>query len=90
MSEEVEMNNISLLIREAKPLYFARKRRRNQLKVALAIFICAVGLSWFSPREAGYLYDFNDTEQEIYLTENGSVIEEMGLPVDADGFLKIV
>ena len=90
MSEEVEMENISLLIREAKPLYFASKRRRNQLKTVLAVFICALGLSWFSPRESGYLYDFNDAEQEIYLTENGSVIEDMGLPVDDDGFLKIV
>lgn len=90
MSEEVEMEDISLLIREAKPLYFARKRRRNQIKTAMAVFICAVGLGWFSPREASYLYDFNNNEPEIYLTENGSIIEEMGLPVDADGFLKIV
>lgn len=84
------MEDISLLIKEAKPLYFARKRRRSQMKAALAIFIAAVGLSWFYPRDMGYIYDFNNAETEIYLTENGSVIEDMGLPVDTDGFLKVV
>ena len=81
--------DISLLIKEAKPLYFARKRRNNVIKSAMAMLVCVLMLSWLSPRN--YAYEYSDVwASEIYLTENGSVIEDMGLPVDEYGLLAVV
>lgn len=81
--------DISKLIKEAKPLYFARKRRHRVIKSALGIVICAIGLHMYTP-SVNYSYDYDGLSEGIYLTENGSIIEDMGLPVDEYGLLKVV
>ena len=81
------MDNISQLIKEAKPLYFARKKRRRQIKSGLAVIAVVLGLSWFYPQNTVFYYD--DLDSEIYQTVNGSVIEDMGLPVDDLGLLMV-
>ena len=75
-------DDISKLLKEAKPLYFARKRRNRNLKSVAAMLLCVLALQMF--------YDYYTLENEIYLTENGSVIEDMGLPTDEYGLLKVV
>ena len=85
-------NDISLLIKEAKPLYFARKRQKRQLGMMSAMFACLVFVSPFFMQSAptGYVYDFDGMTEEINLTQNGSIIEDMGLPVDEYGLLKVI
>lgn len=82
------MENISALIREARPLYFSRKRRNNRIKVGLAVIACTAMISLFYPRNYTYSYTDEWTET-IHMTENGSIIEDMGLPVDEYGLLKV-
>ena len=82
-------NDISMLIKEAKPLYFARKRRNNVMKSVGITLLCIGFINLFSS-SSGYIYDYDGLNEEIYLTENGSVIQEMGLPVDEYGLLKVV
>jgi hypothetical protein len=82
------MEEISILLREARPLYRTRKRRQ---KIAVCGASLAVGL-WalmlpFQTRQALPLYD--DWSDELYLTENGSPIEELGFPVDDYGLLMV-
>ncbi len=82
------MEDISALIKEAKPLYFARKRRRRIGTGLLAMLVVLVGLRL--PKynaEPEVLYDLWTTQ--IYITESGSVIEDMGLPVDEYGLLMV-
>ena len=82
------MEDISALIREARPLYFSRKRRNNRIKAGLAVIACTMMISLFYPRS--YTYGYTDEWSEaIYMTENGSVIEDMGLPVDEYGLLMV-
>jgi len=82
-------DDISKLIKEAKPLYFARKRRHRIIKSTLGVVICAIGLHMYIP-SPNYLYNYDGLAKEIYLTETGSIIEDIGLPVDEYGFLKVV
>lgn len=81
------MEDISLIIKEAKPLYFARKRRNRIIKGAMGVMACCflINISLLKPREEFY----DSWTQEIYMTENGSVIEDMGLPVDEYGLLMV-
>ena len=82
-------DDISKLIREAKPLYFARKRFRKRMVSAFAVVLCVFTFQFFSP-SSEVSYNYFSLENEIYLTENGSVIEDMGLPTDEYGLLKVV
>ena len=82
-------DDISLLIKEAKPLYFARKRRNRVIKSTLVMMLCVLGLHIYNP-SSDYIYDYDGLSEQIYLTENGSIIEDMGLPVDEYGLLKVV
>ena len=82
-------DDISRLIKEAKPLYFARKRRNRVIKTTLATIICVLGIQMYSS-SSNYMYDYDGLSEEIYLTENGSIIEDMGLPVDEYGLLEVV
>ncbi len=82
-------DDVSKLLKEAKPLYFARKRRNRNLKSAAAMLLCVLTLQMFYPK-SDVVYDYYTLENEIYLTENGSVIEDMGLPTDEYGLLKVV
>lgn len=89
------MENISSLIKEAKPMYFARKRRNNRIKACLSVFLCVGMFGLLYPQQrvensteySVYLFSYD--EQQISVTENGSVIEDMGLPVDELGLLMV-
>lgn len=85
------MDDISNLIKEAKPLYFARKRRNRRIKTVLAavVFVCLFGR--FMPVKydnAGFVWEA-EVSQAIAQVEDGSVIEDMGLPVDEYGLLMV-
>lgn len=82
------MNDISTLLREAKPLYFKRKRQRRQLKSFAAAMLCVCAVSVFSYR-FGPEDSYYNIEEELYLTENGGFVEDMGLPTDDFGLLKV-
>ncbi len=87
------MEDISKLLKEAKPMYFARKRRNNRIKAVMCMLVCVLGLSTFYPQK--YDYDWGNysaydiISSEVSVTENGSVIEEMGLPTDEYGLLMV-
>lgn len=81
------MENISNLIKEAKPLYFARKRRNNVIKSTMAMLVVVLGASFLYPRQAAYYGISND---EIYNTMYGSVVEAQGLPVDEYGLVMVL
>ena len=83
------MDDISDLLKEAKPLYFRRKRIRNLTKAAGVLSVIALlGLSSFQ-RAENYVYDFDNMPTAISLLQNGSAIEDLGLPTDEYGFLRI-
>ncbi len=82
------MDEISALIREAKPLYLARKRRRNAVRsVAAALAIVWVGALLYRPA-VPQSYDYY-WDSEFSVSDNVSVIEEMGLPTDDYGLLMV-
>lgn len=83
------MDGISDLLKEAKPLYFRRKRIRNLTKAAGMLSVIALlGLSSFQHAET-YVYDFDNMSTAISLLQNGSAIDDLGLPTDEYGFLRI-
>ena len=83
------MDDISELLKEAKPLYFKRKRIRNITKTAGIFSVVAFLFVGTLQNPATYIYDFDDMSDAINTVQNGSVIEEIGLPVDEYGFLRI-
>ena len=83
------MDDISDLLKEAKPLYFRRKRIRNLTK-AVGVLSIAVFLALGTFQRAdNYVYDFDNMSTAISLLQNGSAIEDLGLPTDEYGFLRI-
>ena len=79
------MTDISTLLQEAKPLYKQRKRRKQQIKTFLFAFLClsGIGLNYHAP-------DLNfNIDEELYLTETGGAIDDLGLPTDDYGLLKV-
>lgn len=79
------MNDISKLLKEAKPLYHERKRRNKQIKSLLAILICIGGFSLYNqPNNLNFNID-----EELYLAETGGFVEDLGLPIDDFGLLKV-
>ncbi len=83
------MDDISLLIKEAKPLYFARKRRNNRIKVTLAMLVCTAMIGLFVPKQQ-VPFEYQDYWYSIIsTTENGSVIADLGLPTDEFGLLDV-
>ncbi|MBQ8464838.1 MAG: hypothetical protein IJ545_02380 [Alphaproteobacteria bacterium] len=79
------MTDISTLLQEAKPLYLKKKKQRKQIKTCLiALFF----LGSFSLMHNEPQMNFN-IDEEIYLTETGGAIEDLGLPVDDCGLLKV-
>lgn len=83
------MDDISDLLKEAKPLYFRRKRIRNLTKAAGVLSIAAfLALGTFQ-RADNYVYDFDNMSSTISLLQNGSAIKDLGLPTDEYGFLRI-
>lgn len=87
------MDDISKLLKEAKPLYFSRKRRNNQIKSGLALVVCAAFLGIFYSQSATYsdesVYGYYFYGTEYNLSDNESVIEKMGLPTDEYGLLMV-
>lgn len=75
---------ISQLIKEAKPLYFTKKRRNRNLKIIFSVFsIMFISTCFIN-------YGFIENSDYISsLSDSDSVISEMGLPVDDYGFLKV-
>ena len=81
------MQDISDLIREARPMYMARKRRRKVVKTTLAVMACSFMLAWFMPHSYQPYNEYDSWASEIAYIENGSVVADMGLPVDEYGLL---
>lgn len=85
------MDRLEQLLNEAKPLYFKRKRNRRVTAALCALTPClvAVFLSFHTQvAQQGPIYDI--WMEEIDWAENGSVIQDMGLPVDEYGLLKVI
>lgn len=80
------MENISNLLKEAKPMYLARKRRNNIIKTTLSMLVCVVMLGIYAPRSGTSFYDLYENIDKI---QSGSVLEDMGLPVDEYGLLMV-
>lgn len=79
------MSDISILLKEAKPLYQERKRRKKQFQAAMFILFCLGGFSLgYHPTDLNFNID-----EELYLTETGGAIEDLGLPTDDYGLLKV-
>lgn len=85
------MVDISNLLKEAKPLYFARKRRNNQIRATLGMLVFVVLISGLWPQKYNSYSLWPDTEFESQVAqiEDGSVIEDLGLPVDDYGLLMV-
>lgn len=87
------MDDISKLLKEAKPLYFARKKRNNRIKTGLVMLVCVGFLGMFYPQKTDNNlesnFDYFLYGSEYTLSDKGSVIEEMGLPVDEYGLLMV-
>ncbi len=83
------MDDISALIREAKPLYQARKRRNRIIRTSLAFAaVLWIGTLAYKPM-GSQNYDYY-WDSGYFTTENvPSVIEDMGLPTDEYGLLMI-
>ena len=89
------MDDISALLKEAKPLSSARKKRNNRIKAVLATLVCVLMLGMYYPQNnnGSYEYDFISSYygyDKVYVSENDtSVIEEWGLPTDEYGLLMV-
>jgi hypothetical protein len=93
------MNDISALLAEAKPLYFARKRRKQQVKVLFGTVACLV-VAFLLPmkKEPASYEGLNTLYADLYdstvFEKNFGIIEEptlkkTGLPTDEYGLLKV-
>ncbi len=82
------MDNISQLLQEAKPLYIARKKMRNRIKKGLCSFTCVAVLAVFMPQNQTLVDNGEWVDYEQYVSQV-SPLEELGLPVDEYGFLKV-
>ena len=85
------MDDISRLLQEAKPLYFARKRRNNRIKATLGMLECVGMMSSLWPQKYNTYTLLPDMELENQgaQIEAGSVIEDMGLPDDGYGLVMV-
>lgn len=87
----IDDNNISSLLQEAKPLYFAQKRRKRALKSSFAMLVIVLGINFYTHSNSNsFIYNLDGLEEDIYATETGSYIETLGLPTDEYGFLEVV
>jgi len=84
------MDKLELLLNEAKPLYMKRKKNRRIAAGICSVMPCfaALFLSFNTSFHAqSPIYDI--WADEIDTLEVGSVIEDLGLPVDEYGLLKV-
>lgn len=83
------MQNISDLIKEAKPLYVARKKRNKQIKVASLAVACGVFAFAIIPTKktvedfSWWDLGYGDVQNELTYVEN------FELPVDEYGLLLV-
>jgi len=85
------MQNIEDLLYEAKPLYKARKRNRRIMAAASTLSaLCFVVLFSFNTFKTSQAPIYDVWTDEIEQTQNGSIIKDMGLPVDENGLLWII
>lgn len=82
------MEDISSLIKEAKPLYFARKKRNARIKTALAALVVFAGIGHFYSGGGEQVYEYY-WNNDLYAVNESSVIEDMGLPTDEYGLLMV-
>ncbi len=84
------MTTIDELLSEAKPLY-KRKKREKKIMASFSVLGMLLAASLFLhqpvPVSSAVIYDV--WAEEIYQAENGSVIEDLGLPSDDFGLLLI-
>lgn len=81
------MQDISDLLKEAKPLYLARKRRNNIIKSTAVFACCAFLMFTVWPLKQGTdlsYWNLGDSETEIT-----TYVENFGLPVDDYGLLLV-
>ncbi len=72
------LENISDLIREARPLYQERKQKRIQTNIILGLFLFVLPI-----------IPINNYIQTENLLSEESIIEYQGLPTDEYGLLKV-
>ena len=79
------MDEISKLIKEAKPLYFKRKRRNMRIKnCVVALFISSIFLlSSFGG------YTIGERSVSVSSEEGYSQFDELGFPTDEYGLLTV-
>ena len=82
------MDKISELLREAKPLYLKRKKRRNTIKGVFGTLAVAFVCFYFLPHNI-YVKDTGQWINYEQYSDYGSEIEDMGLPVDEYGLLMV-
>ncbi|MBQ3101618.1 hypothetical protein IJC60_01305 [bacterium] len=75
------MENISEILKEAKPLYIKRKKEQATAKYILSVMFTAFLVGSFTVGINAY------DEQIANANYETSIIEEMGLPVDEYGLL---
>ena len=75
------MENISEILKEAKPLYIKRKKEQAAAKYALCVMFTAFLVGSFTLNINSFNEQVANANYEI------SIIEEMGLPVDEYGLL---
>ena len=84
------MTTIDELLSEAKPLY-KRKKREKKVMASFSVLgmFLAVSLFLSKPSDGISPVIYDVWAEEIYQAENGSVIEDLGLPSDDFGLFLI-
>ncbi len=89
------MDDISKLLQEAKPLYFARKKRNNRIKTTLLMLVLVIGINFMRIEQKTNYNEYSTLalismlEQQISIVEEQSTIKDLGLPVDDYGLLMV-
>lgn len=82
--EQEQFDKISALIQKAKPFYQQEKaKKRNQLKVACALFLMVLGTSTFS------LLNYDNALVERVKYGQTLCAEDLGFPVDSYGLIMV-
>lgn len=85
------MDRLDELLRDAKPYYHKRKRMRRMLAATSSLCVlCFVGMFSFNLFYQTHSPIYDVWTDEIEQLQVGSVIEDLGLPVDEYGLLKVV
>ncbi len=94
------MNNISLLLAEAKPLYFIRKRKKKQVRFLAGTFaFLAITVLFPLQKEPVSYESLNSLYADLYDTtvfegyfgiSEESSFQKIGLPTDEYGLLKVI